>query len=114
MGHTAKDPRGVAGGPSSDRFPGGDRGEDSADQGAVQFPLRIASIQKGDAEVRVALDEFKGNLTIDVRLFETFTTANVMMPTKRGITLGLARLPELAAALADAETKARAMGLLDG
>lgn len=76
------------------------------------LPIHIAAIAKGEGEVRVTLDEFKGNLTIDVRLFEPFTAAQALMPTKRGLTLGLTKLPQLAAALAAAEAKARELGLL--
>ncbi len=78
------------------------------------LPILIASIPKGDSEVRVSLDEFKGNLTIDVRLFEPFTPAKVPMPTRKGVTLGLAKLPELVRALADAEKQARELGLIGG
>lgn len=37
------------------------------------LPLTVASIPKGEAEVRVSLDEFKGALTVDVRVFEEFS-----------------------------------------
>jgi hypothetical protein len=74
----------------------------------------VATLAKGDGEVRVTLDEYRGCQTIDVRLFEPFTAAKVPMATKRGITLALARLPELARALASAEAKARELGLIGG
>lgn len=75
-------------------------------------PILIVSIPRGDGEVRVTLDEYKGARTIDVRLFEPFTAAKVPMPTKKGLTLSVTRLPELARALADAEARARALGLI--
>jgi hypothetical protein len=78
------------------------------------LPLTVATIAKGDGEVRVTLDEFKGNLTIDVRLFEAFSAARVPMPTRKGITLVLSKLPELARALVAAEVKARELGLIGG
>ena len=78
------------------------------------FPIVVAVIPKGDAEVRVSLDEFKGHLTVDIRLFEPFTAAQVPMPTRKGVTIGLGKLPDLAAALADAETRARELGLIAG
>jgi hypothetical protein len=80
----------------------------------MTFPIVIAEIAKGDAQVRIALDEFKGNRTVDVRVFEQFTAAKAYMPTKRGVTLGLAKLPELVRALQDAEAKARELGLIGG
>lgn len=78
------------------------------------LPVTVAAIPKGDGEVRVTLDEFKGCLTIDVRLFEPFSAAQVQMPTRKGVTLGLGKLPDLARALADAEAKARELGLIGG
>jgi hypothetical protein len=79
-----------------------------------RLPIVIAAIANGDAECRVTLAEYKGALTIDVRLFEPLTMARAPMPTGKGVTLGLPKLPELARALAEAEATARAMGLLDG
>lgn len=78
------------------------------------LPITIAAIQKGDGEVRITLDEFRGAPTIDVRLFEPFTLARVPMPTRKGVTMGIARLPALARALADAERQARQLGLIGG
>ena len=115
MTQQRKDPRpDQRRGPSQDRLLGGNGGKNSQPSGHTQLPLTVASIAKGEAEVRVTLDEFKGHLTVDVRLFERFSAAAVMMPTKRGVTLGLAKLPDLACALADAEAKAREMGLIGG
>ena len=80
----------------------------------TDFPIVVASIAKGEAEVRVSLDEFKGNKTVDVRLFEQFSAARVHMPTRKGVTLGLAKLPELSRALADALAMAKELGLIGG
>jgi hypothetical protein len=98
--------------PSPIRLLGSDRGEDSHGADRNQLPVLVAVIAKGDGEVRVTLDEYKGALTIDVRLFEPFTTARASMPTRKGVTLGLAKLPALARALAEAEAVARKLGLL--
>jgi hypothetical protein len=89
--------------------------EDNRRAGTQQQPLPfvIAAIPAHDGEVRVTLDEFKGHLTVDIRLFEPFTPAKVLMPTRKGVTLGLCKLPDLARALASAEAKARELGLLD-
>lgn len=92
----------------------GDRHEDSPEKGAEQrLPVAVSAIPKGDGEVRVTLADFKGALVVDVRLFEPFTMARARSPTKKGIALGLRKLPELARALAPAEAVARQLGLLD-
>ena len=40
-------------------------------------------------------------------------TDGIDRPTTKGVAMGIRRLPELAQALAKAEAKARALGLLD-
>ena len=68
--------------------------------------LIVYRIPKNEGwEVRVTLDEYLGNPTIDIRLFGQY-------PTQKGVTFAIRRLPELARALADAEALAREMGLL--
>ena len=86
--------------------------QDNPRIGEPQLQLLIASIPKGDGEVRITLDRFKGTPTVDLRTFEPFTMATALMPTRKGVTLGIAKLPALARALADAEAKARELGLL--
>ena len=78
------------------------------------LPITIAALPKGDAEIHVTLDEYKGTRTIDIRVFEKFSPASAVTPTRKGVTLAISRLPELARALADAERQARELGLLDG
>jgi hypothetical protein len=80
--------------------------------GKRRFPVVVAAIVAGPGEVRITLDRFKGVPTVDVRWFEPFTPAMVPMPTRKGVTLGVERLPELARALAEAEAKASELGLL--
>jgi hypothetical protein len=74
----------------------------------------VAQLLKGDrAEVRVTLSEFKGRHTIDLRIFETFAgTTDARAPTKAGVTMAVERLPELRAALEEAERQAEALGLI--
>jgi hypothetical protein len=93
-------------------FLAGDTGQNSPGTKQPQLPHVVARVAVGDAQVRVVLDEYKGALIVDVRLFEPFTATRTLMPTKKAITLALAKLPELARALADAEATAREMGLL--
>ncbi len=65
-------------------------------------------------ELRVALKEFKGIDYLDVR---TYVEPNAdagqgRVPTKKGVALAVAKLPELISALQQAESEARAAGLL--
>ena len=75
----------------------------------------IATIEKNKLEeLRIALKEFRGHRLIDVRTYvEPYTDEGQgRVPTKKGVTLDLAKLPELIAALQEAERQARAAGLL--
>ena len=75
----------------------------------------IATIEKNKLEeLRIALKEFKGYRLIDVRTYvEPYTDEGQgRVPTKKGVTLGLAKLPEFIAALHEAERQVRAAGLL--
>ena len=97
--------------PADPRLRGGNGGEDSTFQA-----ITVAKFRKGEAELRVTLDRFKGRFVVDVRQWELATPASVFFTTKRGVTLAVERLPDLAKALADAETeaKARSLGLIGG
>ena len=81
---------------------------------SADLPLKVATIATCDGEVRVTLDRRLGVPIVDVRSFEPFTPARVKMATRKGISLSLSCLPALLEALADAEEKARELGLLDG
>jgi hypothetical protein len=77
--------------------------------------IDIATIEKNRSEeLRVALKEFKGRNYADVRTYvEPYADEGQgRVPTKKGITVPLAKLPELIAALQKAEEEARAAGLL--
>jgi len=65
-------------------------------------------------EIQVALDQYKGVDLLDVRVFANFSGVDQRKPTKQGISIKVARLPELIAALLLAEVEARRRGLLDG
>lgn len=60
--------------------------------------------------VRVQLRQYEGRVIVDVRKF--FTVDGRLQPTKKGVSLVIARLPELAAALNKAVANARELGLL--
>jgi hypothetical protein len=64
------------------------------------------------AHVRIELSEFKGHPLVNIRIWETGSDG-IDRPTVRGIALGIAKLPELAAGIAKALAKARELGLLD-
>jgi hypothetical protein len=66
--------------------------------------------RRGEA-VRVQLREFEGRALIDLRKHFTDKTGK-LQATKKGLTLVIARLPELAAAINEALAKAHALGLI--
>ena len=71
----------------------------------------IATIGKNQREqVRVQLDTFKGARLVDLRVFAAFTSSNIMMPTKKGVSVRVELLPELDGALSRAQERAEEMG----
>lgn len=81
---------------------------------ALPEPIEIAKFWKSrnHAEhVRVDLSEYKGHSLINVRIWQTGTDG-IDRPTTKGIAMSVRKLPELASALAKAETTAIELGLL--
>ncbi len=77
--------------------------------------IDIATIEKNRSEeLRIALKEFKGRHYLDVRTYcEPYSDEGQgRVPTKKGVTVPLAKLPELIEALQKTEAEARAAGLL--
>jgi hypothetical protein len=75
----------------------------------------IAVIKKNTQdELRVTLDEFRGARLVDIRVFSTFTAANVPMPTKKGVAIGVGKIGDLIEALGKAKAEAEAMGWIGG
>jgi len=75
----------------------------------------IGTIQKNRAsEVRVSLTEFKGYQLVDVRVWaKPFgTEGGDTRATREGVSLGIAKLPELIRTLQAAWTEAKAKGLV--
>ena len=73
----------------------------------------IATLRKNAAEeVRVSLDEFKGHDLISLRVWCDPYAGDARVPTKRGLSVSVRLLPELIAALRQAEAEAREAGLL--
>lgn len=67
--------------------------------------------RRGEAVV-VRLGEFNGHVFADARV--NFTNSEgKLQPTTKGVSVPVRRLPELAAAFAKAEAKARELGLLE-
>lgn len=73
----------------------------------------IATVPKNSVdEVRVRLTEFRGHKLCDVRQFTELDTGKERTPTKKGVAFAVRLLPEIIAALKQAEDEARAVGLL--
>jgi hypothetical protein len=73
----------------------------------------IATIPKNSREeLRVSLDEYQGHRLINMRIW--FDAGEEMRPGKKGLSLKLDALPELLAALQNAEKEALRLGLMEG
>jgi hypothetical protein len=75
----------------------------------------IATIEKNRSEeLRIALKEYEGHDYVDIRTYvEPYADhGQGRVPTKKGVTLGVAKLPALIEVLREAERGARAAGLL--
>ena len=71
----------------------------------------IAVIKKNAREeIRVSLTQFKGHDLADARIFADNGTEYI--PTRKGLTFAVKLLPELIAALREAEAEARRRGLI--
>jgi hypothetical protein len=60
-----------------------------------------------------SLSTFKGKNLVDVRMHR-MNNAGCLVPTPKGVSLVVLRLPELAAAVNKALAKARELGLIEG
>lgn len=81
---------------------------------AIDAPITVAEFwanRRGES-VRVQLCHIEGVRCIDLRRYQTI--AGKLQPTHKGITLAIHKLPTLAAAIAKAERKARALGFIKG
>lgn len=78
----------------------------------IDKSISIGSLTKNSREhVRVALDHFKGHDLLDIRI--TTESGGIWMPTAKGVSVNIAKLPELIALLRAAETKALELGMLE-
>ncbi|WP_293682791.1 PC4/YdbC family ssDNA-binding protein [uncultured Phenylobacterium sp.] len=79
------------------------------------LPVVIRSLPLGaKTELRLTLDSFNGNVRLDLRTWCDYALgpAQVRGPTKRGVSVPVGAIPDLAAAVREAEAQARAHGLL--
>ncbi len=77
----------------------------------------IAIIEKNKIEeLRITLKEFKGRRYLDIRTYidPYADEGQGRVPTKKGVTCPLAKLPDLIEVLQKAEVEAQALGLLKG
>ena len=74
----------------------------------------LATIRKNALEeIRIELSEFNGHDLLNIRIWtEPRNGGSERIPTKAGIACRVALLPEIIAALQQAEGEARARGLL--
>lgn len=78
-------------------------------------PIVIAVLPKNRREaLRIALDHYRGTDLVDLRVVvELSETSGLATPTRKGLAVRVEMLPDLIAALAQAEAKARELGLLE-
>ena len=77
--------------------------------------ILIAAIPKNAIEeLRVELTEYRGHHLVQARIWANYDSATTpKRPTRKGFALTVERLPDLIAALKDAERRARDLGMLD-
>jgi hypothetical protein len=82
-------------------------------QHVTPLPKTIGAIEKNSREqVRIALQVFKGHNLVDMRVLTV--SGAVPMVTAKGITVNVAKLPELISLLQTAQAEALALGLIEG
>ncbi len=73
----------------------------------------ISIIEKGrTSDVRVSLSEYNGRTYLDIRTHVVVDATGDRVPTRKGITLAINKIPELREAIEAAEAEARELGLL--
>jgi hypothetical protein len=90
-------------------------GDPRAKASPLAVPITIAKWWKNrrrSESVHVTLSEYEGHNLINVRVYATGTDG-IDRPTTKGVSMGIDKLSVLAEALAKAEAKARALGLIN-
>ncbi len=75
----------------------------------------ITTIEKNrNEELRISLKEYMGHHCFDIRVFcdPNHDEGQGRIATKKGVTMAVTKLPKLIAALQQAESEARAAGLI--
>ncbi|UQR67718.1 hypothetical protein LRP30_21765 [Bradyrhizobium sp. C-145] len=79
------------------------------------LPVEVAKLWKSPRNrkqtIVIAIKHYEGHTFLDCRMFGT-NEQGQSVPTQRGVTVGIARLPEFAAGVAKALAKARELGLI--
>lgn len=75
---------------------------------------QIATIEKNSTEqIHVSLSEYRGSDLVGIRVFfNASVTGQDWRPTKKGLTVKIAKLPAILDALKQAESEAKNAGLL--
>lgn len=75
----------------------------------------IATIKKNARETLVVdLSEYKGHDLLGLRVWVPDDNGDGLKPTAKGVTVNVTLLPQIIAALQQAEAEARRLGLLGG
>ncbi len=73
----------------------------------------ISIIEKGrTSDVRVSLNEFRGRTFLDIRTHVVVDATGDRVPTRKGVTLPIDKIPQLREAIKAIEAEARELGLL--
>jgi hypothetical protein len=79
-------------------------------------PIEIAKFWKSarnrKQRIVLAIKQYEGHVFLDCRLFDTNHEGQTI-PTGKGVTVGMARLPVFAAAVTKALARASELGLID-
>ena len=82
----------------------------------LDAPIEIAKFWKSarnrKQSIVLAIKQYEGHTFLDCRLFDTNQEGQTV-PTAKGVTVGMARLQEFAAAVTRALDRARVLGLID-
>jgi hypothetical protein len=80
----------------------------------ITEPIIISRFWKNRAHdaIEVSLKSFEGNNLCDVRMY--VMRGGVLVPSTKGVSVVIPRLPDLAKAVSKALAKARELGLLEG
>lgn len=85
----------------------------TSDQRAPELPMIAAEWPRNARElIRVKLDTYRGSAVVDIRCWYPDRATSERKPGRSGITLAVAHLPALAAAINEALERARRLELL--